>query len=58
VCSSGRPYVLRDGFFIWPWTFFPVRALRRGLRPVLLGLVVKFMELLTGKKLVDWKSSA
>ena len=18
----GRPYILRDGFFIWPWTFF------------------------------------
>lgn len=50
----GRPYVLRDGFFIWPWTFFLFVLSAVGSGPCFSVLVVKLMELLTGKKLVDW----
>ncbi len=50
----GRPYVLRDGFFIWPWTFFLFVLSAVGSGPAFSVLVVKLMELLTGKKLVDW----
>jgi molybdopterin-containing oxidoreductase family membrane subunit len=50
----GRPYVLRDGFFIWPWTFFLFVLSAVASGPVFSVLVVKLMEILTGKKLVDW----
>jgi molybdopterin-containing oxidoreductase family membrane subunit len=51
----GRPFVLRDGFFIWPWNFFLFVLSAVAAGPVFSVLVVKLMELLTGKKLVEWK---
>jgi molybdopterin-containing oxidoreductase family membrane subunit len=51
----GRPYILRDGFFIWPWTFFLFVLSAVAAGPCFSVLVVKIMELLTGKTLVDYK---
>lgn len=50
----GRPYILRDGFFIWPWTFFLYILSAVGTGPIFTVLVCTFMEKLTGKKLVSW----
>ncbi len=54
----GRPYAFRDGFFIWPWTFFlfVISAVASG--PVFTVLVCTLMEKLTGKKLVEYKVKA
>ncbi|WP_461210042.1 menaquinone reductase integral membrane subunit QrcD [Desulfocurvus sp. DL9XJH121] len=49
-----RPYILRDGFFIWPWTFFLFVLSAVASGPCFSVLVVKLMELLTGKQLVDY----
>ena len=49
-----RPYILRDGFFIWPWTFFLYILSAVGSGPMFTVLVATFMEKLTGKKLVSW----
>ena len=51
----GRPYVLRDGFFIWPWTFFlfVISAVASG--PVFTVLIATLMEKMTGKKLVSYE---
>ena len=49
----GRPYALRDGFFIWPWTFFLFVLSAVASGPAFSVLVVKLMELITGKTLVD-----
>jgi molybdopterin-containing oxidoreductase family membrane subunit len=50
----GRPYAFRDGFFIWPWTFFLFVLSAAGSGPVLTVLVASLMEKITGKKLVSW----
>jgi molybdopterin-containing oxidoreductase family membrane subunit len=54
----GRPYAFREGFFIWPWTFFLFVLSAVGTGPVFTVLVSSFMEKLTGKKLVDYKTKA
>lgn len=54
----GRPYAFREGFFIWPWTFFLFVLSAVGSGPVFTVLVCTFMEKLTGKKLVDYKVKA
>lgn len=51
----GRPYILRDGFFIWPWTFFLFVLSAVGSGPCFSVLVVKLMEIITGKTLVEYK---
>lgn len=43
----GRPYILRDGFFIWPWTFFLYILSAVGSGPMFTVLVCTFMEKLT-----------
>ncbi len=50
----GRPYILRDGFFIWPWTFFLYILSAVGSGPMFTVLIVTFMEKITGKQLVSW----
>ena len=50
----GRPYILRDGFFIWPWTFFLYILSAVGSGPMFTVLVCTFMEKLTGRRLVSW----
>ena len=52
----GRPFVFREGFFIWPWTFFLFIASAIASGPAFTMLVSRFMELLTGKKLVDYST--
>jgi len=54
----GRPYAFREGFFIWPWTFFLFVLSAVGTGPGFTVLVATFMEKLTGKKLVDFKTKA
>jgi len=51
----GRPFALRDGFFIWPWTFFLFILSAVASGPCFSVLVVKLMELLSGRKLVSYK---
>lgn len=51
----GRPYALRDGFFIWPWTFFLFVLSAVASGPAFALLVCTFMEKLTGRKLVEYK---
>jgi len=54
----GRPFAFREGFFIWPWTFFLFVLSAVGSGPVFTVLVCAFVEKLTGKKLVDFKTKA
>ncbi len=55
---QGRPYAFREGFFIWPWTFFLFVLSAVGSGPIFTVLVCTFMEKLTGRKLVDFKTKA
>ena len=54
----GRPYAFREGFFIWPWTFFLFVLSAVGSGPIFTVLVCTFMEKLSGRKLVDFKTKA
>ena len=54
----GRPYAIRDGFFIWPWTFFLFVLSAVASGPVFTVLVCTLMEKLTGRKLVDFKTKS
>jgi molybdopterin-containing oxidoreductase family membrane subunit len=54
----GRPYAFREGFFIWPWTFFLFVLSAVGCGPIFTVLVCTFMEKITGRKLVDYKTKA
>jgi len=51
----GRPYAFREGFFIWPWTFFLFILSAVASGPAFTVLVCTFMEKLTGRKLVSFK---
>lgn len=50
----GRPYVFRDGFFIWPWSFFLYVLSAVGSGPLFTVIIAAIMEKCTGKKLVSW----
>ncbi len=50
-----RPYVFRDGFFVWPWTFFLFVISAVGSGPVFTVLIATIMEKMTGRKLVSWE---
>ena len=47
-----RPFAFREGFFIWPWTFFLFVASSIASGPALTILVCKMVEGITRKKLV------
>ncbi len=53
-----RPYAFREGFFIWPWTFFLFVLSAVGSGPIFTVLVCKFMEILTGRTLVEYRIKA
>ncbi len=53
-----RPFSFREGFFIWPWTFFLFVLSAVGSGPVFTVLVCKLMEILTGRTLVDFKTKS
>jgi molybdopterin-containing oxidoreductase family membrane subunit len=50
----GRPYLFREGFFIWPWTFFLFVLSAVASGPMFTVLVCTTMEKLSGRKLVSW----
>lgn len=51
----GRPFVLREGFFIWPWTFFLFILSAIASGPVFTMLISTVVEKFSRKKLVDFK---
>ncbi len=54
----GRPFVFRDGFFIWPWTFFLFILSAIASGPVFTMLIAACIEKLTGRRLVDFRVKA
>jgi len=50
----GRPYVYREGFFIWPWTFFLFVLSAVGSGPLFTTMVCTIMEKFSGRQLVSW----
>ena len=48
----GRPFGMREGIFIWPWTFFLYTWSAAACGPCFTMLSCKITEMLTGKKLV------
>ncbi len=54
----GRPFALRDGFFIWPWTFFLFILSAIASGPVFTLLITVCLEKLTGKKVVEYRIKA
>ncbi|MBR4422949.1 MAG: molybdopterin oxidoreductase, partial [Mailhella sp.] len=50
----GRPYLYREGFFIWPWTFFLFILSAISCGPMFTTLICALMEKMTGRKLVSW----
>ncbi len=52
----GRPFVFREGFFIWPWTFFLFISSAIAAGPGFTMLCAAFMETITGRKLVSYET--
>ena len=50
----GRPFVFREGFFIWPWTFFLFISSAIAAGPGFTMLCSAMMEGITGRKLVSY----
>lgn len=48
----GRPYSYREGFLIWPWTFFLYTWSAAACGPCFTLILTKICELLSGKKLI------
>ncbi len=48
----GRPFAVREGLLIWPWTFFLFTWSAAAFGPCFTLLVTKITEAVTGKKLV------
>lgn len=53
-----RPFVFREGFFIWPWTFFLFILSAVASGPAFTMLIATLMEKMTGRKLVDFNTKA
>lgn len=51
----GRPFAFREGFFIWPWTFFLFILSAVGSGPCFTVLIASAMEKVTGKRLVSFE---
>lgn len=49
-----RPYLFREGFFVWPWTFFLYILSAVSVGPMFTVLVASIMEKVTGRKLVSF----
>ncbi len=48
----GRPFAFREGFLIWPWTFFLYTWSAAAAGPCFTLLLAKLTEFVSGKKLV------
>lgn len=51
-----RPFAFREGFFIWPWTFFLFVLSAAACGPCFTVLINKLMEMITGRKLTSWST--
>jgi molybdopterin-containing oxidoreductase family membrane subunit len=51
----GRPFAFREGFFIWPSTFFLFILSAIAVGPSFLILVLSAVETVTGRQLVEYK---
>lgn len=51
-----RPFAFREGFFIWPWTFFLFILSAVASGPAFTMLIATIMEKMTGRKLIDFKT--
>ncbi len=49
-----RPYLYREGFFVWPWTFFLYILSAVSVGPMFTVLIATLMEKVTGRKLVSF----
>lgn len=49
-----RPYAFREGFFIWPWTFFLFILSAVASGPMFTVLICSLIEKMSGRKLVSW----
>jgi molybdopterin-containing oxidoreductase family membrane subunit len=52
----GRPFVFREGFFIWPWTFFLFISSAIASGPGFTMLCAALMEKITGRKLISYET--
>jgi molybdopterin-containing oxidoreductase family membrane subunit len=52
----GRPFAARDGFYIWPWTFFLFIFSAIAAGPCFTIICTRLTEFITRKKLVSEKS--
>jgi molybdopterin-containing oxidoreductase family membrane subunit len=52
----GRPFVFREGFFIWPWTFFLFISSAIASGPGFTMVCAALMETITGRKLVSYET--
>jgi molybdopterin-containing oxidoreductase family membrane subunit len=52
----GRPFVFREGFFIWPWTFFLFISSAIASGPGFTMLCAALMETISGRKLVSYET--
>jgi Ni/Fe-hydrogenase subunit HybB-like protein len=52
----GRPFAVREGLLIWPWTFFLFTWSAAAFGPCFTLLVTKITEAISGKKLVSDKT--
>jgi len=50
-----RPYAFREGFFIWPWTFFLFILSAIASGPCLTVLICGLTEKMTGRKLTTYR---
>jgi menaquinone reductase, integral membrane subunit len=48
-----RPFAFREGFFIWPWTFFLFIASAIASGPAFTVLITSLVQKVTGRKLVQ-----
>ena len=49
-----RPFAFREGFFIWPWTFFLFVLSAAASGPCFSMLIVKCIELCSGRQMTTW----
>ncbi len=49
----GRPYVYREGFFVWPWTFFLFIMSAIASGPMFSCLLASLIEKITGRRLIS-----
>ena len=52
----GRPFAARDGFYVWPWTFFLFIFSAIAAGPCFTIICTRLTEFISGKKLVSEKA--